>query len=64
MNLKLKAQKKLADIEHRNRSWRSDVMRKISIMDEILENACGCSIPEQPLWYMIKELYDEKYPSL
>lgn len=51
----------LQKILYKNLSWKSDFLRELSIMDEILMNINSCEGEEQDFWFRVKKLYIKEY---
>lgn len=56
-----KAQKALAKIEHKKRTWESDWRRKQEIWHEIAERLNSSKDELKEHWELVMDLYQEKY---
>ena len=50
----------LAKLEHKNKSWKSDFLKQISIMDEILMGINSTDKTQSEFWIDVQTLYCNK----
>jgi hypothetical protein len=55
------AKKVLAEIEYKNRTWKSDFARVQSIFENIAMEINSCNSKKQKFWCLVMDLYREKY---
>ncbi len=55
------AEKELAKIEYKKRTWNSKFIKELEIWEEIANNINGCKGKEKKYWIEVMDLYHKKY---